>query len=147
MCIKLPEYIDEPIREKLLKVMATVIENLPEKPIEAFVSTNASRAELNYIGVWLFTPRLAVEIRRPLVQARIQYDMFRFKDAVDWIRLNARMYEFKDPVEDSQLDLEFTTTDGVSSTLSANGEGCDKLMDVYRERFLPNFTGAQDAVQ
>ena len=147
MCIELPKYVEEPIGEKLRKVMATVVSTLPEKPDEAYVSTSFSRGELNYLGIWLFTPTLAVEIRNPLSQARIQYDMFRFKDAVDWIRLNARRYEFRELLEDSHLELEFTTIDGVSSTLSASGEGCRDLMDIYRRRFLQNFTGTRDAAR
>ena len=137
MDIVLPEYIDGFVRERLHEVMATVSMNLPEKPVEAFVST--SRGEPNYLGVWLFTEKLAVEIRNPLNRARIQYDMFRFSDAVDWIRLNARNYEFTDPVEDSELELEFSTIDGVSGILSANGAGCHYLMEVYKSRFLQNF--------
>ena len=69
MDLELPEYIDQPIRERLHKVVATVCENLPEKPAEAFVSTG--RGEPHYRGVWLFTENLAVEIRNPLNQDRI----------------------------------------------------------------------------
>lgn len=143
MSVRVPEYIDEPIRVQLIKVIETVIPNLPEDPFEIFVSTNLNRGELNYLGVWLFTSKLAVEIRNPLNQHRIQYDIYGFSDKVDWIRLNARNYEFGDPVEDSQLDLEFSTADGVSSGLSANGEGCTHLMRLYKEKFLRNFTGAR----
>ena len=68
--------------------------------------------------------------------------MFRFIDAVDWIRLNARNYKFKEAdKEDSELDLEFSTIDGVSSMLSANGSGCGRLMEIYKHRFLDNFIG------
>lgn len=144
MTIDLPEYIEEPIRNKLDRVVASVIKNLPEEPQGAFVSTSVRQGTLNVLSVWLFTPKLVVEIRKPLSQARIQYDMARLMDAVDWIRLIAHDYEFGEPSEDSRLDLEFTTTDGVSSVISANGEGCRRLMEVYRNRFLPNFTGTRD---
>ena len=140
MGIELSEYIDTSIRERLHKVIATVSENLPETAAEVFVST--SRGEPNYLGVWLFTEKLAVEIRNPLSQGRIQYEMFRFSDAVDWIRLDARNYEFADPGKDSELELEFTTIDGVSSMLSATGAGCHDLMAIYKNRFLRNFIPA-----
>ena len=149
MNIDLPEYIDAPIREKLEKIKAKVIENLPdnESPNGIFVSTKSTQGSLSYLGIWLFTPRLVVEIRNPLSKARIQYEMARLRDAVDWIRLNARNYDFKDHRADSELDLEFTTEDGLSSVLSANGEGCPTLMEVYRDSFLPNFTGTRDNVE
>lgn len=149
MIIVLPDYIEDPIRGKLDKVKTTVIKNLPgdELPDEVFVSTSSSQGSLSYLGVWLFTPRLVVEIRNPLSQARIQYEIARFKDAVDWIRLNARNYEFGEHSANSELELEFTTEDGLSSVLSANGEGCRRLMEVYRDRFLPNFTGTLDNVE
>ena len=141
MTVKLPEYIEDPIKEKLHKVMVAVIETLPEEPDEAFVSTSFNEGALNYLGIWLFTPKLLVEIRNPLSQDRIQYEIARLKEAVDWIRLNARKYEFKDPREDSQLDLEFTNRDGFSSALSATGQGCQDLLKIYRDIFLLNFTG------
>ena len=140
MKIDLPEYIEDPIRQKLHKVMQTVMQIIPEKPDEFFVSTALREASLDYVGIWLFTPRLVVEIRNPLGKDRIQYEMARFKGAVDWIRLNARNYDLKAHQADSALDLEFTTEDAFSSVLSANGAGCDELMKVYREVFIANFT-------
>ena len=50
------------------------------------------------------------------------------------------MYNFGEPADDSQLGLEFTTIDGLSTELTATGEGCARLMEVYRDRFLANFT-------
>ena len=141
MTVNLPEYIEAPIREKLQKALTGVMENLPETPEEAFVSTSLSDDAPIYRGIWLFTPKLVVEIRNPLNQDRIQYEIAPFKKAVDWIRLNARKYEFDNPTKDSQFDLEFTTKDGLSSELSAIGQGCQDLLRIYRERFLPNFTG------
>ena len=70
--------------------------------------------------------------------------MARLKGSIDWIRLDARDYGFGDSTKDSQLDLEFTTVDGLSKFLSANGEGCCHLMQLYNDRFLPNFTGTRD---
>ena len=136
---KLPEYIEEPIREKLSKVVDTVASNLPEGLEEIFVSTSLSQGERGYPSVWLFTARLAVEIRQPLNQGRIQCDMFRLKDAVDWIRLSARRYDFKEATENSELYVEFATIDSVSCILEATGEGCRHLMDVYKHRVTPNF--------
>ena len=108
MSICLPNYIKGPIREKLDVVMATVSKNLPksESPVEVFVSTMSSQESLRYTGIWLFTTRLVAEIRNPLSKARIQYEMAGFKDSVDWIRLNARNYDFQDHGADSELDLE-----------------------------------------
>ena len=147
MSIELPTHIDESIRAKLLPVVNQVNSILPddEGPVEAFVSTTSTRGELNYDGVWIFTPKLIVEIRNPLRQARIQYEIARFTDSVDWIRLSAVNYEFgAPPTDESQLDLEFTTTDGLSKFLSANGKGCCHLMKLYNDRFLRNFTGTRD---
>ena len=97
----------------------------------------------DYTSVWLFTKNLVVEIRNPLNEGRIQYEIAPFRQAVDWIRLNARRYEFEEPTETSQLDLEFTTMDGLSAGLSATGQGCRHLMTIYRDRFLANFTGTR----
>ena len=146
MSIDLPDYVEEPFRDKLHQVVSKVISILPddEHPVRAFVSTDTTRSELTYLSVYLFTPKLVVEIRRPLDKERIQYEMFRLKDTVDWIRLNARKYDFETAVEDSQLELEFTTTEGASSVLSANGTGCSDLMEVYKSYFRHNFTGTRD---
>ena len=143
MVIELPEYIEAPIREKLGKVIATVSSNLPEEPDEAFSSVSSGEGGRTYPNTWLFTRNLVVEIRNPLSQDRIQHDLARLAESVDWIRLNARKYEFGDATEDSQLELEFTTTDGLAGTLSATGQGCIRLMEVYRSRFLANFIGTQ----
>ena len=144
MGICLPEYIEEPIKEKLNEVVTTVIKYLPEHPEEIYVSTSLSQGERNYPSVWMFTAKVAVEIRHPLNKARIQYEMFRLNDAVDWIRLNARRYAFGDTTEDSELDIEFTTIDSVSSILQANGKGCRDLMSVYERWLRPNFIGTRE---
>lgn len=144
MDTELPERIDTQIRTKLQRAIDTVKTNVPEEPKTVFVSTSTMAGELKYLGVWLFTERLVVEIRNPLDKARIQYEIARFQSAVDWVRLNARNYDLKNDGADSELELEFTTTDGLSSVLSANGVGCSELMDVYNKLFVPSFTGFVD---
>ena len=134
----LPDYIEPPIKEKLEEAIAAVTPHLPEPPEEAFVSTNVGEPRVP--SVWLFTKHLIVEIRGPLNQGRIQFDFARLYKAVDWVRLKARRYEFGVPSADSLLELEFTTIDGLATELSATGEGCARLMEVYRSRFLENFT-------
>ena len=145
MAVELPTYIQAPIKNKLDEIIEKVSDNLPEKAEEAFVSTSSSEGELKYLAVWLFTRRLLVEIRNPLSQKRIHFDLATLRESVDWIRLIATNYEFKEESKDSELILEFTTTDGLSSELSANGQGCTQLMSIYRERILPNFTGIPSA--
>ena len=144
MCITFPEYIDGPIRQRLVEITELVRQRLPEAPHEVFVSTSSEEESLNYLGVWLFTPRLVVEIRGPLRNARIHYEIARFRDAVDWIRVNARNYEFGKCDRGSELEVEFSTQDGLTSVLSANGEGCGRLMEVYENIFLPNFIGSRN---
>ena len=135
----LPQYIEPPIREKLEEAINAVTPHLPESPEVVFVSTQVGEPKVP--SVWLFTNHLIVEIRRPLNKERIQFDFGRLHEAVDWVRLNARKYDLKNPAADSVLQLEFTTTDGMSSELSATGEGCAHLLEVYRKRVLANFRG------
>ena len=128
----LPEYIDPPIREKLGEVITTVTPHLPETPEEVFVSTQENEPRVR--SVWLFTKHLVVEIRSPLSKERTVFDFGRLYRAVDWVRLDARRYAFDDPADDAVLELEFTTTDSVTSEISATGKGCPHLMEIYRER-------------
>ena len=132
-----PEYIEQPIREKLEEAIKAVTPHLPEPPEEVFVSTNEGEPKVS--SVWLFTRQLIVEVRGPLKKERIQFEFARLYKAVDWVRLKARKYDFGHPEGDSLLELEFTTIDGLNSELSATGEGCTRLMEVYRKRVLGNF--------
>ena len=141
MNIELRDYIEVPIQEKLRAVITTVSKNLPEDPVEVFVSTSLSQNGPTILSAWLFTERVLVEIRNPLSHERIQCELAPFKDAVDWIRLNARRYDFENTAPESELELEFTTKDGLTGLLSAAGQGCTHLMEIYRCRFLKNFTG------
>ena len=143
--VELPEYVGEPALDGLRRVITIVSEHLPETREEIFVSMGLIGGGPDYLSAWLFTANLIVEVRNPLAHARIQYEMAPLKGCVDWIRLNARRYEFKEPAEDSELDLEFTTTDGLSGVLSSYGQGCRHLMDFFRRRFLANFTGTYGA--
>ena len=145
MNICLPEYINAQIRERLDKVIEIVTPNLPEEPLDAFVCMDVREGRTNWPAVWLFTENLMVEIRNPLDRDRIQHDIAPFTGAVDWLRLTARKYEFKDSQEDSELQLEFSTVDSLSGTLSAVGSACDDLMKIYRGRFLENFSGTSQA--
>ena len=149
MPVDIPEYIDAPIRKKLTNIVRIVCEHLlkDEVPDRVFVSTSAGPNSLSHLGVWLFIHRFVVEIRNPLRAARVHFEVYRFKEAVDWIRLNARNYEFGECIRESELELEFSTEDGVTGVLSANGEGCGRLMELYREKFIPNFIGTRDEVE
>ena len=143
MTMTMPSYIDGKVKEKIENVLPLVCQNLPsdEQPEDIFVSNPPTGQGPSNISVWLFTPNLVVEIRNPHIDGRIQQDLSPFKDSVDWIRLDARRFKFNDPDPESELALEFTTTDGLSGELLASGEGCSRLMEIYRRRFLANFTG------
>ena len=132
--------MEGPIRDRLLRIVQLVSSNLPEDPIDVFVSTSSSNSGLSYDGVWVFTPKFVSEIRSPLSSGRVQHDVARLKGLVDWVRLTARNFEFQESDQESRLDLEFTTSDGFGGTLSGVGPRCDRLMKVYRERFLENIT-------
>ena len=137
---KLLEPLEEPIRDKLLHVIQLIRSNLPEAPVDVFVSTSPGSSSVSYDGVWVFTPNFVSEIRRPLTSGRVQHEVARLKGLVDWVRLTARDFEFQEPRQESQLDLEFTTSDGYSGTLTGTGAGCERLMEVYRKHFLGNIT-------
>lgn len=139
MDIDYPDYIDDKTRGNLHSIVDAVIDRLPERPNRSFFSTDSSERAPSYFSIWLFTPQLAVKIRNSFVQSRVQYEMARIRDVVDWVRLSAREFNLSQPTKDSQLDLEFTTTDGASGELSAKGEKCSDLMDLYEERFRPSF--------
>ena len=150
MHIYFPEHVDASNRQRLKEVIEKVVEEVPEELERAFVSTDSSEGAQSYFSTWLFTPTLVVKIRNSFNQNRIQYEIARLEKSVDWIRLDARSFEFNDCpkdsdcTEDSTLDLEFTTTDGLSSEISAAGKGCAELMEIYRDRFLRNFPAAHD---
>lgn len=139
-------YIDQPIADRLNKAVDVVCANLPpnEMPEEIYSSVSLGQGASAYPNVWVFTQHLILEIRHPLAKDRIQFELVRFKHAVDWIRVNAWNFAFEDPTEGSQLELEFTTTDGFSGVLSATGIACRDLMDVYQRRFLANFVSTHD---
>ena len=141
MAIELPQYISAPIRERLEQVIGIVIKNIPEEEeiLDCFVSTPPSEGGIDNFIVWLFTKQLVVEIRNPLAQGRIQHDLCPFAGIVDWMRLDARNFEFGVPNSDSSLALQFTTRDGASGELWATGPGCARLVEIYRDRFLTNF--------
>ena len=141
MAIELPDYISAPIREKLGQVVEIVLKNIPEEEelLDYFVSTPPSEGGADNFTVWLFTTQLVVEIRNPLMQGRIQHDLCPFAGLVDWMRLDARNFEFEGPNSDSSLTLQFTTRDGLSGELWATGLGCSRLVEIYRDRFLKNF--------
>ena len=142
MGAELPDYIEGSIRERLNRVIDMVSKNLLEDVVDVFPSNHRGESGPEYIGLWLFTKTLVSEVRNPLRPAQIQHDMARFAGLVDWLRLTARHYEFKEAVPQSELELEFTTADGLNGSLSATGSSCDLLMDLYRCRFKANFSSA-----
>ena len=147
MAIRLPLYIPHPTRAHFEELIEIVSRNLPEKPDEAFPSVELTTDGPYYPNIWLFTANHIVQIQRPSINNRIQHDLAQFIGLVDWVRLTARNYDFSDIKDNSELDLEFTTTSGVGGTLSACGEGCRQLIDIYHRRFLTNLVGAEDTSQ
>lgn len=139
MSVAIPQYIAETIREKLSQVVCKVENMLPEEMQEAFVCTRLSHGSLNYTDVWLFSQSLIVQIREPLSK-KVQFEVGRFGEVVDWVRLTARGYDFDtDAGDDAELELEFTTEDSFTGAISTNGKGCSELLRLYRKRFLRNW--------
>ena len=137
----LPEYVEEPIRNKFLPIIHSVVYSLPEEPNDVFISCTIKDgdATASYQAVWLFSDHYMSEIRDPLRSGRIQHDVARLSGLVDWVRLTARHDGFGDWESRSTLALEFSTNDGLSGTLYAVGPGCDHSMGIYRKRFFENF--------
>ena len=140
MGTELPDYIEGSVREKLDKIKDMVSKNLHEDVVDVFPSNRPGESGPEFIGLWLFTKTLVSEVRNPLRATQIQHDVARIAGLVDWLRLTARHYEFNGAVSQSELDLEFSTVDGLNGTLSATGQSCDLLMELYRRRFQANFS-------
>ena len=142
MTIAVPDYIDDKVKEKVNAVLKLVGQTLPsnEKPEDIFVSNPLADEGPTNLSAWIFTRCYIVEIRNPHIDGRIQYDVAPLKDSVDWIRLDARRFKLHDPEPESQLALEFSTTDGFSGELLASGKGCSRLMEIYGQQLLKNFT-------
>ena len=62
---------------------------------------------------------------------------------MDYIRLTSQDYDFVTATTESELSLEFTTSDGLSGTITAIGVACDDLLLVYKDRFRDNLVEAQ----
>lgn len=146
---ELPEYLNREVRSAISGVIDNVVPLLPEQVVKAmFVCTkrrNPNDSRLEYPDVWLFLDDIIVQIYRPR-EERLQFEFSRFKNQIDWIRLTAAEYNPARPdviSEESVLELDFTTKDGVSNDLSANGEGCPELLRMYREQFIPNWVDGE----
>jgi hypothetical protein len=146
MSIEIPKYIKGETRKKLSEVACKVEVLLPETVQETFVSTRFSQGSLVHSGVWLFSESLIVEIRDPMSSNKTQFEIGRIRKDVDWIRLTARNFNLgenpenaENPGSKAELDLEFTTRNGLSYEITANGKGCSDLFRLYRERFISNW--------
>ena len=143
MSWKMPDYVDEPLREHLDRVLGLVGKNLPKGEIieDVFVSKVQTQSGVTNTTAWYFTGRLIGEIRNPNRDDRIVHDLALIKCRVDWMRLDAVRFNFSSENEhpDARLTLEFTTADGLSGELVGAGKSCRHLMDIYKSRFLPNF--------
>ena len=140
MVANVPDYIEGPIRAKIESVFELMRGNIPEAIEELFVSTYPNANGPDRYTLWLFTDRFVVKVPNPLNLDRIEHDMASLKACVDWVQLDARNYDFSPlHASDSRLKLEFTTTDGLSGELWGEGEGCLRLMEIYKTRFLGNF--------
>ena len=145
MSIEIPRYITGETRRVLSDVACKVEDLLPETVQDTFVSTRSSQGSLVHSGVWLFSESLIVEIRDPMSN-KTQFEIGRIRNDVDWIRLTARNFDLAEnsgstesPGNRAELDLEFTTRNGLSCEITANGRGCSDLMRLYRKRFIDNW--------
>ena len=139
--IALPADIGESIAEVLRLRISNASRLLPDnhKVSQCFVSRLvAPDGNLRYQSVWMFAGKIALEVRNPL-ETTVLHDVVRIADAVDWVRLATRHYDFQETTDESYLELEFTTTDGYSGILYATGHGCRELMDLYRDQFVANY--------
>ena len=139
MPVKVPDYIEGPIRTKIEIVLELMRGNIPEDIEDLFVSTYPNATGPDRYTLWLFTDRFVVKVQNPINLERIVHELASLKHGVDWVQLDARKFDFGKHASDSILMLQFTTTDGMSDELWGEGEGCPRLMEVYKKRFLGNF--------
>ena len=139
MPVKVPNYIEGPIRTKIETVLELMRGNVPEDIKELFVSTYPNATGPDRYTLWLFTDRFVVKVPNPINLERIVHELGSLKHGVDWVQLDARKFDFDKHASNSILMLQFTTTDGMSGELWGEGEGCPRLMEIYKKWFLKNF--------
>jgi len=125
-------------------LIQAIQESYPEEIKVAFVSEvprETQTGDTRYEAIWVFTNQYIGEIKNPLGSAGSQssYDIALLTHRVDWVRLTRKEYDLQKATSDSRLAIEFSTSDGVTGTISSVGQGCDDLMKVYMEQFKPNF--------
>ncbi len=145
-----PEDLAEPLALRMKALIESIQPTYPEPIQTAFASQTtapdeSATDERRFATLWIFTSHYVGEIKNPLASGlRINYDIARLADVVDYVRLTSLDYDFKTATEKSQLSLQFSTGDSLSGTISAFGRGCDDLLNVYRERFKVNPKSAPD---
>lgn len=134
--------VPEEIRARLTEILTAVAALYPEELVDTFASHGDEDGApgRQFDSLWMFTEHYFGEVRNPLANPqRLNFDVAPLKNSVDWLRLNAREYpNMAGATETSRLELEFSTTDGLSGTLYAVGADCDRLMEIYRSYFQAN---------
>ena len=90
MPVKVPDYIEGPIRTKIETVLELMRGNIPEDIEELFVSTYPNAIGPDRYTLWLFTDRFVVKVQNPINLERIVHELASLKHGVDWVQLDAR---------------------------------------------------------
>ena len=146
--ILLPQDLPKPLVGRLEAMIAAIQPTYPEEIQTAFASrvrgvADDATAERRFQSLWLFTDHYLGEIRNPFAGGlRLNYDITPLAHTVDYIRLTSQDYDFVTATTESELSLEFTTSEGLSGTITAIGVACDDLLLVYKDRFRDNLVEA-----
>lgn len=145
----LPQDLPKPLAGRMEALIAAIQPTYPETIQIAFASrvrgvSDDATAERRFQSLWLFTDHYLGEIRNPLAgELRLNYDITPLAHIVDYIRLTSQAYDFQTATTESELSLEFTTSEGLSGTITAVGIGCDDLLLIYKDRFRDNLVKVQ----
>ena len=140
----LPQGLPKQVSQRINEVLVGFEELYPEDIAVVFASTSdahgANEAEdRHFDSLWLFTEQYIGEVRN--LQAggqRVNFDIARLARNVDYIRISSRDFDIKKATADSWMELEFTTSDGLSGSLRSLGVACDDLLKIYQDYFKAN---------
>lgn len=109
----------------------------PEEITGIFVSEYIEDSgERAYENLWFFSEKYCMETKNFTQENNI--DITPFKKAVHRIFLNRKDYDLNNANAQSRMTLEFSLTIGISGTIKASKENCDRLMNIVNKYIISN---------
>ena len=122
--------------EEILQIFATSFETeIKDIFVSEYVDSENKRV---FENLWLLNSEFIMESKEFV--SDYDFDFIRLKNNVVYLQIKKTSFDFKEPTNNSRLNLHLRFTDSLIGDFKASRENCTQLMYILKKYIQPNLS-------